>query len=162
MNLGFSTINSLDEISALSTPATIIWRLTYGSHWRAPDHVFGEATAVLISVAKLDHNYNYKTEFQIWKVNKEFELQNILMSWPPLDLTTIGTNMTNARYHIWTRLLLVWKLQTPSHQHDQHNHQNAKKIEKIVRIRESGVRPIIIRLIIEQIWSFWWQQIQKI
>ena len=32
-----------------------------GAHWSAPDRVFGEATAVGVSEAKLDHEYNYKT-----------------------------------------------------------------------------------------------------
>ena len=46
MDLGFSTINSLDESNDLSTPSAIILRPTYGSHWSVPDHVFDEATAV--------------------------------------------------------------------------------------------------------------------
>ena len=46
MDLGFSTIISLDEISDLSTPDAIIRRPTYGSHWSVPDHFFDEATAV--------------------------------------------------------------------------------------------------------------------
>ena len=41
-----------------------------GSHWSAPYHVFGEATAAGKSVANSDHDYNYKTEFKIWKYNK--------------------------------------------------------------------------------------------
>ena len=50
------------------------------SHYRALDHVFGEATAVGMNAAKSDHDYKYKTKFQIWKENQEFERQNILMS----------------------------------------------------------------------------------
>ena len=75
--LGLLTINIFDESSGLSTPATGIQRPADGSHWSAPDHIFGEATVVGMSAAKSDHDYNYKTEFQIWKENKEFELQNI-------------------------------------------------------------------------------------
>ena len=51
-----------------------------GSQWSAPDHIFGEATAVGISAENSDHDYNYKTEFQIWKENKEFERQKISTS----------------------------------------------------------------------------------
>ena len=80
MNLGFSTINALDESSAISTPATIIQRPVDGSHWSGPDYVFGKATSIGMSAAKSDHDYNYKTEFQIWKENKEFERQNISIS----------------------------------------------------------------------------------
>ena len=50
-----------------------------------------------MSEEKSDHDYNYKTEFQIGKDNKEFERQNILISPPHLDLTPIGTNTTNAK-----------------------------------------------------------------
>ena len=67
IDLRFSTINSLNESSGIITPTTRIRRPMDGSHWSAPDHVLGEATAVGISVAKSDHDYSYKTEFQIWK-----------------------------------------------------------------------------------------------
>ena len=72
MDLEFSAINALDESSDLSTPATGIQWPTYDSHWNLPDHVLGEATAVGRSAAKSDHKYSLKTEFQIWKENKEF------------------------------------------------------------------------------------------
>ena len=97
MDLGFSTINGLYESSGLSTPTARIRRPTDESHWSAPDDVFGEATAVGMSEEKSDHDYNYKTESQIWKDNKEFDRQIFLMSRPPLDLTPIGTNTTNAK-----------------------------------------------------------------
>ena len=69
----------------------------YGSHRSAPDHVFGEATVAGMSAAKSDYDYNYKTDFEILGGNQEFDLQNISMSQPPLDLTPIGTIMTNAK-----------------------------------------------------------------
>ena len=72
MSLGFSAINELYEISALSTPAARIWRPTDEYYWRAIGHVFGEATAVGMSAAKSEHDYNYKTGFQIWRYNKQF------------------------------------------------------------------------------------------
>ena len=97
MDLRFSTINTLDESSCLSTPATRIQRPTDGSHWIEPNHVFGEATAVGMSEAKSDHEYKYKTKFQIGKGNKEFERQNISISQPLLDSTPIDTNTTNAK-----------------------------------------------------------------
>ena len=43
-----------------------------GSHWMIPDHVFGEATAVGMSAAKSDHDYRYKTGFEIWRGHQEF------------------------------------------------------------------------------------------
>ena len=67
INLGFLTINALDEICALSTPATRIQQPMGAAHWSALDHVFGEASAVEMSAAKSYHGYNYKNEFQICK-----------------------------------------------------------------------------------------------
>ena len=94
MVLVFSTINALDESSGLVIPATIIQKPMDGSHWSAPNHVFGGTTELGVSEAKSDYDYNYKTEFQIWKENKEFERKKKLMSRPPLDSTHIGTNTT--------------------------------------------------------------------
>ena len=49
-----------------------------------------------MSAAKSHHDYNYITEFQIWRGNREFECQFFSMSQPPLDLIYVGTNTTNA------------------------------------------------------------------
>ena len=72
MDLGFLDINTLNEIGVIGTPAARIRRPMYGSHWSAPNHVFGEATVVGMSAAKSDHDYNYKTDFEIWRQNQEF------------------------------------------------------------------------------------------
>ena len=92
VDLGLVNINALDEGSGFSTHDTIIRRPMYGDHWSVPNHIFGETTVVRVSEEKFDYDYNYKTEFQIWKENKEFERQKISMSQPPLELTPIGTN----------------------------------------------------------------------
>ena len=70
MDLGYWTINALDKSSGLITRAARIRRTSNGAHCSAPNHVFGETTAVGVSEAKSDHDYNYKTEFRIWKENK--------------------------------------------------------------------------------------------
>ena len=101
MDLGLLKANKLDERSGLSTSDTRIRRPTDVSHWIVLDHGFGEATAVVMSGAKSDHDYNYKAEFQIWKYSKEFEQQNIFMSRPPLDSTLIVTNTTNTKIKFW-------------------------------------------------------------
>ena len=97
MDMGLLAINKLDESSTLSTPSMRIRYPLDGSHWSLLDHVLGEATTLVMSAWKSDHDYNYKTEFQIWKENKEFERQNISMIWPPLDSTHVGTNTSNAK-----------------------------------------------------------------
>ena len=60
VDLGFSAINTLDEVSGLSTPATRIRRPIDGAYWSKPTHIFGETTAVGVSEAKYDYDYNYK------------------------------------------------------------------------------------------------------
>ena len=79
MDMGLSTFNTLDERGVLGTPATRIRRPMDGSHWSGPDHVFGEATAVVMSAAKSDHDYNYKNYFETGRESHEFECQNITM-----------------------------------------------------------------------------------
>ena len=58
MDMGLYAINTLNESCFLGSPTTRIRRPTGGYHWSAPDHVFGEATAVVMSAAKSDHEYN--------------------------------------------------------------------------------------------------------
>ena len=52
MNLGYSTINTSNERSALSTPATRILGHTNGSHCSTPYHVCGEAIEVRVIVQR--------------------------------------------------------------------------------------------------------------
>ena len=63
MYLELPAVNTSDEFRILGTPSTIIRRLMDVSHWSAPDHVFGEATAVGMSVARSDQEYSNKTDF---------------------------------------------------------------------------------------------------
>ena len=96
VDLGILAINILNESGVLGTPNNNIQRPMDWYHWTSPDHVFCEATAVVMSAARSDQDYSYKTDFEIWRENQEFEHQNISMSRPPLELTTIGTNRTNV------------------------------------------------------------------
>ena len=49
-----------------------------------------------MSETKSEYDPNYKTDFEIWGENQDFECQDISMSRPPLDLTLIGTNTTTG------------------------------------------------------------------
>ena len=80
MDTGIPDINTFNENGVLGTPVTRILRPADGSHWSAPGCVFGDATAVRMSAANSDHDYNYKTDFDIWRENQEFKHQNISMS----------------------------------------------------------------------------------
>ena len=65
MDMGILAINILNERGVLGTPDTRIQSPIDRYHWSAPDHISGEATAVVISAANSDHNYNNKTDFEI-------------------------------------------------------------------------------------------------
>ena len=49
-----------------------------------------------LSQGKSDHDYNYKTDFQIWK-NKEFERKIISRSWRPLESTPVGKKTPDSK-----------------------------------------------------------------
>ena len=79
VDLRFSTIDTLDKGDSIYTPANRVGKATNVAHWSAMDHIFGESTVVGEAVsAKSD--YNYKTDFEIWKKNQEFERQKIARS----------------------------------------------------------------------------------
>ena len=59
VDLGLSTIDALDEGSGIITPATRIGRYTNGSHWSAPNHIFGETISVgVIKAGVIVHRKN--------------------------------------------------------------------------------------------------------
>ena len=62
MDMGIPSINLLNGSSVLGTPATRILRPTDEYYWTAPDHVFGEATAVVISAKNSDHESRFGRE----------------------------------------------------------------------------------------------------
>ena len=97
IDMGLPAINTFNESCVLGTPGTRIRRSMDGSHWLGPDYVFDESTAFGMIAEKSDHEYNYKTDFDIWRENQELERQNILTSQPPLDSAPIDTNTTNAK-----------------------------------------------------------------
>ena len=80
VNLGILAVNASDEFNNFGTPATIFRGPTDGPHWSAPDHVFGEATAVGMSGKRSELDYSYKTDFQNWRENQDFRRQNNSMS----------------------------------------------------------------------------------
>ena len=64
VELGIMATNTLDEVNIFGNPATIIINLKDGSHWYAPDHVFGEATEDKMSATRSEQEYRYKTDFK--------------------------------------------------------------------------------------------------
>ena len=66
VDLGFSTIDTLDKGAGHWNPAVRSGKATNVAHWSAMDRIFGESTVVGDAMsAKSD--YNYKTDFKIWK-----------------------------------------------------------------------------------------------
>ena len=95
IDLGLPAVSTSDEFGILGNPATRIISPTDGSHWLFTDYIFGRSTAIGMKVERSDQDYSYKADFEIWRGNQDIGRQNISMSQPPLDSTTIGTNMTN-------------------------------------------------------------------
>ena len=95
VDLGLLDVNTLDEFSILCNPTTRIIRSMDVFHMSALNHVFGEATMVGINVARSDHDYIYKTDFEIWREKQDFGRQNISISQSHLESSTISTNMSN-------------------------------------------------------------------
>ena len=52
VELGIPAFNTFEKLGIIGTPATIIIKPTYVSHWSALDPFFGEATEVGIIVAR--------------------------------------------------------------------------------------------------------------
>ena len=66
VDLGISTIKSMDKGANLWTPATRFGSPTDVFHCITPDHIFGRTTEVGDTViAKSD--YNYKNYFETWR-----------------------------------------------------------------------------------------------
>ena len=66
VDLGLLTIDALDKVASIWTPATRVGRPTDFSHWITPDHIFVKTTAVEDNVSAKS-NYNYKTDFETWR-----------------------------------------------------------------------------------------------
>ena len=68
----------------------------YVSYWSAPYHAAGEITAFGENMsAKSD--YNYKTYFVIQRENLQFQHQNIVISRPTLDSTSVGAKTPDTK-----------------------------------------------------------------
>ena len=119
-----------------------------GSRWSAPSHVFGEVTAAGMSGTRSKQNYSYKTDFETRRENQNFGRQNISMSLPPLDSTPLGTNNTTGIKSPIDSIPV--KKNAILHATDTTN-GFIKAKRKSARASGTGVRPIIVRLIMEQI-----------
>ena len=98
MNLGLSSNHTSDEFGSIFIPTTIIRRPTYGSNWLLPGHHICEVTADRVSRTRPEQNYNTQCDFETRRrgaVNQDFGRQNISISQPPLNSTTLGTNTHN-------------------------------------------------------------------
>ena len=75
VDLRISIVDALGRGVRLWTPAIIVGRPTDVAYWNVPDHIFGENIQVGYSVIT-NSEYSYKTDFEIWRENQEFERQN--------------------------------------------------------------------------------------
>ena len=58
VGFGFPIINTSYEFKTFGTPATIIISSMDGPHWSALDHIFGKATAVVMSAIRSELGYS--------------------------------------------------------------------------------------------------------
>ena len=73
-DLGHSRIDELDKVAGPLTPITTVVRPTDVTRLITLNHILGKSTVVGDAVNKISE-YNYKTNLEIWRENKEFELQ---------------------------------------------------------------------------------------
>ena len=96
VDLGLSTNDVLDKGASIWNPYTRVGRPTYAAHWSTLGHIFGKTTAVgNYVIAKSD--YNYKTDFDTWRENQEFESQKNARNLPPLDLNPVGAKKSDPK-----------------------------------------------------------------
>ena len=74
---GLSTVDVLNKGAGIWSPSAIVKRCPEVAHWSAKDHAVVKST------------YNYKIDFEIWRLNLQFERQNIARS-QPLDSNPVG------------------------------------------------------------------------
>ena len=66
------------------------------THWSAPYNAVGEITAFGYGLS-VKSDYNYKTDFGIWRGNIQFELQKISRSQPTLGSTPVGVKISDTK-----------------------------------------------------------------
>ena len=65
VDLGLSTIGTLDKGASICNPATAFGRPTDVAHWSVPNHIFGKTTEVGDTVRKKSYS-DYKTDSETW------------------------------------------------------------------------------------------------
>ena len=99
MNMGMSSVHTLDELGYVLIPTTRIGRPTDGYNWLPPGHRIVGVTADIVSGKRSETNYYSKSDFETRRggvVNQDFGRQNNYMSQPPLESTPLCTNTKNG------------------------------------------------------------------
>ena len=96
INLGLSSVHTLDELGSIFIPTTRIGRLANVSNWLPSGHLIGEDAVNRVIRNSSEQNYSAKTYFEARRENQYFGRQNNSMSLPALDSTPLGMNMTNG------------------------------------------------------------------
>ena len=94
MNMGLSYVHTFYELGSVFIPTNIIGRPTYVLNWLLPGHIISEVTVDRVSTKSSEQNYSAKSDFETRRrgvVNQDY------MSRPTLELTPLGTNMTNGK-----------------------------------------------------------------
>ena len=97
VNLGIFTIDALGKCSSLWTPTTRIGSPMDVAHWNATDHIF-------------EKQHRLET---LWAQSRAITIKLVLKLGG--EIRIFSAKMMQGVDHLWTRLLLVQKFQTPSH-----------------------------------------------
>ena len=95
MNLGLSSVHTLDELGSIFISTNRIGSPTDGSNWISYIHCIGEVTLDRVIWKIPEKDYSYKTDFETRRggvINQYFVRQYNSMSRPPLDSTPLVTN----------------------------------------------------------------------
>ena len=99
MTRGFSTIDTLNKGAGVWIPGTRVRSPPDYAHWNTADHYVGQSTNVRDAVSTKSYysEEKYKTDFEIWRGNIQFEREKIEISQPPLDSTPVDAKTSDSK-----------------------------------------------------------------
>ena len=96
VNLGLSSVHTLDELGSVFSPTTRIKMPMDVFNWLPPGNCIVEVIAYRVNRTWFEQDYISRTDFLNTRENQDFGRQNSSMSGPSLDSTPLGTNATNV------------------------------------------------------------------
>ena len=73
INLGLTSVNTIDKIGSISVPTTRVGRPTSRSDWIQHEHDIEEATTERVSETRANSDYILKSDFESIREIRDFE-----------------------------------------------------------------------------------------